>query len=115
MIDKPLKIPFLLPFVSNVVTYIFSVATATKDKTTIHEIFMLIMHESLHHELLSFHGCGLRLLHMMLCYWVIGVRRFYFETTRTDNSRTRRPNPGELSPLPDHRKNMKNGISYFRL
>jgi hypothetical protein len=33
MIDKPIKMPLFLPFVSNVVT---------KDKTTIHEIFMLI-------------------------------------------------------------------------
>jgi hypothetical protein len=76
MIDKPIKIPLLLSLVTNVVTYNVSAATSTKDKTTVHEMFMLILHTSLHHEMLSFRGCGLRLLHMIMCYWVIGVRSF---------------------------------------
>jgi hypothetical protein len=44
MIDKQIKMPVLLSLGRNVVTYNVLVATAKKGKTTIHEMFMLIMH-----------------------------------------------------------------------
>jgi len=44
MIDKTIKMPLFISFGSSVVTSDVSVAIATKDKATIHEIFVLIIH-----------------------------------------------------------------------